>query len=338
MSKLLKNFIGIDISKSYFDVALIKADHAGSSIHHQFNQSESGYKKMLQWLKQQDVFIDSETLFCMEYTGLYNSGLVSFLVHQKALVWVEMPLRIKKSTGFERGSNDKTSAVKIAGYAFRYQDRKLLWNPLDSTIERIKNLITQRDRIITAITQLSVPIKELHECGCSQEAKEMEKLQRKPLKALQKSKRDIEQLIIKMVKQDEKMDKKTRQVQSVKGIGPVTAVTLLVYTKGFTSFDNAKQLACYSGVVPFSKTSGSSIRYKPMVSPHANKKIKKLLHLCALSAIKNDKEIKAYYERKVAEMIGSLRKTMYSSVHKYQKTILKTTFLSHRKHGENLKM
>jgi transposase len=212
-----------------------------------------------------------------------------------------MPLRIKKSTGFERGSNDKTSAVKIAGYAFRYQDRKLLWNPLDSTIERIKNLITQRDRIITAITQLSVPIKELHECGCSQEAKEMEKLQRKPLKALQKSKRDIEQLIIKMVKQDEKMDKKTRQVQSVKGIGPVTAVTLLVYTKGFTSFDNAKQLACYSGVVPFSKTSGSSIRYKPMVSPHANKKIKKLLHLCALSAIKNDKEIKAYYERKVAE-------------------------------------
>jgi transposase len=301
MSKLLKNFIGIDISKSYFDAALIKADNLGNSIHQQFTQSESGFKKLIQWLKQQDVLVNSETLFCMEYTGLYNSGLVSFITGQKAQLWVEMPLRIKKSTGFERGSNDKTSAVKIAGYAFRYQDKKQLWRPLDSSIERIKNLIAQRDRIITAITQLTVPVKELYQCGCVQEAKELEKLQRKPLKALQKSKEDIERLIIKVVQQDEQIDKKTQQVQSIKGIGTVTAVALLAYTKGFTSFDNAKQLACYSGVVTFSKTSGSSIRYKPMVSQHANKKLKKLLHLCALSAIKNDKEIKAYYERKVEE-------------------------------------
>lgn len=149
--------------------------------------------------------------------------------------------------------------------------------------------------------QLAVPVKELYQCGCVQEAKELEKLQRKPLKALQKSKEDIERLIIKMVKQDEQIDKRTQQVQSIKGIGPVTAVAILAYTKGFTSFDSAKQLACYSGVVPFSKTSGSSIRYKPSVSQHANKKLKKLLHLCALSAIKNDKEIRAYFERKVGE-------------------------------------
>jgi transposase len=301
MSKLLKNFIGIDISKSYFDAAFIKTDAPGNSQHQQFTQNESGFKKMIRWPKQQGVLVTSETLFCMEYTGLYNTGLVSFLTRQKALVWVEMPLRIKKSTGFERGSNDKTSAVKIAGYAFRYQDKRQLWRPLDSSIERIKNLIAQRDRIITSITQLTVPIKELNHCGCVKEAKELEKLQRKPLKALQKSKEDIERLIIKTVKQDEQIDKRTQNVQSIKGIGPITAVSLLAYTKGFTSFDNAKQLACYAGVVPFSKTSGSSVRYKPTVSQHANKKLKKLLHLCALSAIKNDKEIRAYFERKVGE-------------------------------------
>src|SRR5688500_10939112 len=238
MSKLLKNFIGIDISKSYFDVAVIKADAPASSQHAQFTQSESGYRKMIQWLKQQEVFLDSETLFCMEYTGLYNSGLVSFLTHQKAQVWVEMPLRIKKSSGFERGSNDKTSAVKIAGYAYRYQDKKQLWRPLDSAIERIKNFFAQRDRIITAIMQLTVPVKELYQCGCVQEAKELEKLQKKPLKALQKSKEDSEHLIIKTVKQDEHVEKRTQQVQSIKGIGPITAVSLLAYTKGFTSFNN----------------------------------------------------------------------------------------------------
>jgi transposase len=78
-------------------------------------------------------------------------------------------------------------------------------------------------------------------------------------------------------------------------------VALLVYTKSFDKFDNAKQLACYCGVVPFKKESGTSVRYKATVSPFANKKLKKLLHLCALSAIKNDKELHMYFERKVME-------------------------------------
>lgn len=301
MSKVLKNFIGIDISKTYFDAALIKAETPGSSSHRQFAQSPGGFKQLIQWLQGQDVVLNEQTLFCMEYTGLYNSGLVNFLVQQNTQLWVEMPLRIKRAAGFERGSNDKTSAIKIAGYAFRYQDKRKLWQPVDSTIERIKNLISQRDRILNAITQLEVPVKELEQCGSLQDAQALKKLQAKPLKALQKAKGDIERLLMNLVKQDEQIEAKIEQVQSIKGIGKVTAVTLLAYTKGFTSFDNAKQLACYSGVVPFKKTSGSSIRYKPAVSPHANKKLKKLLHLCALSAIRNDKELSAYFKRKVEE-------------------------------------
>lgn len=301
MSKLLKNFVGIDISKTWFDAAVIKADHPDQSMHSQFSQTLEGFKKMLTWLQQQDVSLDNETLFCMEYTGIYNTGLVNFLVEQKAQVWVEMPLRIKRSAGFERGSDDKTSAIKIAGYAFRYRDKMQLWRPVDSSIEKIKNLIAQRDRVINAITQLTVPVNELSACGCTKDAKELEKLQRSPLKALQKTKQAIEQLIVKTAQQDVEIIKKVQQVQSINGIGPVTAVALLAYTKGFTTFSNAKELACYCGVVPFAKRSGTSIRFKPTVSPHANKKLKRLLHLCALSAIKNDKEMQAYFERKVAE-------------------------------------
>jgi len=301
MSKLLKNFVGIDISKTWFDAAVIKAGHPSVSMHNQFSQSPDGFKKMITWLRQQNVLLNTETLFCMEYTGIYNTGLVNFLVEQKAQLWVEMPLRIKKSAGFERGSNDKTSAVKIAGYAFRYQDSIQLWQPVDSSIEKIKQLIAQRDRVVNAITQLTVPVKELLECGCNKEAKELEKIQRSCLKALQKTKAAIEQLIVKTVGQDALIAKKVQQVQSIKGIGQVTAVSLLAYTKGFTTFSNAKQLACYCGVVPFAKRSGTSVRFKPTVSPHANKKLKKLLHLCALSAIRNDVEMQTYFERKVAE-------------------------------------
>ncbi len=301
MSKLLKNFVGIDISKTWFDAAVIKRDHPGESLHNQFSQCADGFKKMVTWLQQQDVLLNTETLFCMEYTGIYNIGLVNFLVDQKAQLWVEMPLRIKRSAGFERGSDDKTCAIKIAGYAFRYQDKMQLWQPVDGSIEKIKLLIAQRDRVVNAITQLNVPVNELSECGCKKEAEQLEKIQSSSLKALQKTKEAIEQFIIKTVGKDVLITKKVQQVQSIKGIGQITAVALLAYTKGFTSFSNAKELACYCGVVPFVKRSGISVRFKPTISPHANKKLKRLLHLCALSAIKNDTEIRAYYEKKVAE-------------------------------------
>jgi transposase len=301
MSKLFKNFVGIDISKTWFDAALIKAENPSEVIHLQFSQKPDGYKKMQAWLEQQDILMDGQTLFCMEYTGLYNTGLVHYLVKNKAAVWVEMPLRIKKAGGFERGTDDKAAAVKIAWYALRYQDRVKLWQPIDSNLEAIKNLIAQRDRIISSILNLSVPVNELKDCGCAEQSRTLGKLQKPVLAALKKAKLAIEALISKTIQKDEQLNLKVKRVGSIKGVGPVTAVALMVYTKGFTAFENGKQLACYCGVVPFNKSSGSSVRYKSSVSPFANKKLKKLLHLCALSAIQNDKEMKAYFERRVLE-------------------------------------
>lgn len=302
MSKLLKNFVGIDISKLFFDVALLKEDQPGQIVHRQFKQSLTGFADMKEWLKKQDVLLNEETLLCMEYTGIYNTALVNYLCSEKALLWVEMGIRIKKSEGFARGSDDKTDAVKIASYALRYQDKKQLWSPTDESLNKIKHLIAQRDRIVDTISKLTVPINELKDIGCLPEAKQMEGLQKTAIRTLEKAKKNIEAAIVKLVHKDKELSAKVNRVKSIKGIGEVTAVAFLVYTKGFTSFENAKELACYCGVVPFvKKQSGISIKSKARVSPFANKKLKCLLHLCALSAIKFDTDLKAYYTRKVLE-------------------------------------
>jgi transposase len=302
MSKLLKHFVGIDISKLFFDVALLKAGGPGNTEHQQFNQSLQGFIEMKQWLEKQGVYFNEETLVCMEYTGMYNTALVNYLCEEKALVWVEMALRIKKSQGFERSSDDKTDAIKIARYAYRHQDNKQLWSPTDKSLVKIKHLIAQRDRLVDAITRLSVPLKELKEIGCIDEAVQMERLQKPVINNLEKAKHKIEDAIMSIVNENKELLHKVNTIKSIKGIGEVTAVAFLVYTKGFTCFRNAKELACYCGVAPFiKKKSGISIKSKPGVSPFANKKLKWLLHLCALSAIRNDTQIKTYYERKVAE-------------------------------------
>ncbi|WP_139361756.1 transposase, partial [Spirosoma sp. 209] len=63
----------------------------------------------------------------------------------------------------------------------------------------------------------------------------------------------------------------------------------------------AKQFACYAGVAPFPYQSGSSIRGKTRVSPMADKHMKTLLHLSAMTAIRAKGELRDYYQRKVGE-------------------------------------
>lgn len=296
-----KTFIGIDVSKKTFDAALLRSTDQFTTIHESFDQNMQGYKAFVQWLKSHDVTIGGDILFCLEHTGIYISGIVDFLVSINASIWVEMALKIKKRIGLQRGSDDKLAAINIAVYAYRFKDEARLWKPIDSTVEQLKNLVAQRDRIVLSITQLTVPLNELENCGDKRQTGELRKLQSKALKGLKDSLIAIEKTIDAYIEKDETIRHKINLASSVKGVGKQTAIALFVYTRGFSVFENAKQLACYCGVVPFNKQSGTSVRYKPGVSPFANKKLKKLLHLCALAALRFDLGLKAYYERKIAE-------------------------------------
>ena len=66
----------------------------------------------------------------------------------------------------------------------------------------------------------------------------------------------------------------------------------------FIVFKDWRKFACYSGIAPFEYSSGSSVRARTKVNHFADKKIKSLLHLVALNAIKYDNELKEYYQRK----------------------------------------
>jgi len=60
-------------------------------------------------------------------------------------------------------------------------------------------------------------------------------------------------------------------------------------------------MACYCGVAPFEHRSGTSIRGKTKVSSFANKKLKRLPYMVAMSTISSDKQLSQYYKRKVGE-------------------------------------
>lgn len=90
-------------------------------------------------------------------------------------------------------------------------------------------------------------------------------------------------------------------VVSVVGIGPQIAVYMLIHTQCFKNFETVRQFACYCGIAPFEHTSGTSIKGRTQVSHLANKKLKSLLYMGALVAVRHDPELKAFYDRKKEE-------------------------------------
>ena len=154
------HFIGIDISKKTFDAALIINGKVSDIKHQDFAQNETGFAHFLDWLMYYKVPLN-EVLICMEHTGLYTYRLIDLLMSEQMFLWVEMPLRIKKCMGLQRGGDDKAAAIQIALYAYRYQDAVSLWNPEQSIILQLRQLSAQRDRLKSCFNQLTIPLKEI---------------------------------------------------------------------------------------------------------------------------------------------------------------------------------
>ena len=295
--KQYNHFFGVDVSKKTIDVTLSKNAELS---HRQFSNDGEGMDELMQWFRELKISFE-DTLFCMEATGLYCFALTQFLANNAIDTWIEHAAQIKKSSALDRGKNDKVDSKRIVAYATKNLDRLRLWKPAGSTLDKIRHLASLRDRLVETKKRLVTPIKEFEEVGNTVMAKLLAQSIKASLNAIDKDLKKIEAKIIDVVNGDENLKQLYKLITSVVGIGFVTAINLMVYTNAFTVLKDTRKLACYCGVAPFEYSSGSSIRGKTKVHYMANKKLKCNLHMASLSAIKLDAEMKAYYERKVAE-------------------------------------
>ncbi len=289
-------FIGIDISKRYFDVAILIGQRTTSYV---FENSRKGTNAFIRLLKNQKITLPN-TLMCMEHTGVYGQLLITKLVEKQACFCVEMPIQIIRSIGVQRGKSDAVDAKRIAVYASKNSRELELYQPMEKVLEQVKILLKIRRKLVNTRADLNKYPNELELFS-----PDLGKLAKKNLKKINKNLNDeidrLEMEIKKLILSDDKLNKTVGLVTSVTGIGKITALHLTIFTNFFTRYDNPKQLACYCGVVPFEYTSGDSIFRKSRVHPMANRTLKKHLHMCALAAINHDPDIREYFQRKVAE-------------------------------------
>lgn len=296
--QIQQTFIGTDVSKLTLDVSIITID--GFHQHQQFENNTKGFKQLQKWLLSTNLFSYNNALFCMEHTGIYTRQFVEFLLMHEAKVWMESALHLKRSMGMTRGKNDKIDSYRIARYAMTNADNVKLVTLSSKTLLLIKDLMSNRDRINKSYQSIKVSIREMERVDKAT-GKELVKLNKAAINGLLKSKEAIEKRVMELINQDDELKNIFELVTSIKGVGQILATELMVYTQAFTRMNNAKQLACYCGVAPFTHTSGTSVKGRTGTSNFANMNLKSTLHMAAISSTRYVPDIKQYYERKVAE-------------------------------------
>jgi transposase len=290
--------VGVDVSKAWLDVYIIYQQTQSSYC--RVDNSKTGILKLFRWIKETTDIDSQNWLFCMEHTGLYSYQLNSFLQDRSVYQTMVNPLAIKKSMGIIRGKTDKADARVIALYANRFQDNLKEFTLPSKSLQKLKILLSQRERMVDMKRQITLAIESFQELP-KELTHEMVAQNKKLSTQLKANIQNLDHQILQTVKEDQQLNAQSKVIQSVPGVGPQTSAHILVTTQGMTHFKTSRQYACYCGVAPFEYSSGSSYRSKTKVHFLANRKMKSLLHMAAMSTIARDGEMKLYYDRKRAE-------------------------------------
>lgn len=292
--------IGIDFAKEKFDVTVINHE-SGLSVYGQFPNTRGGGRDLLRLVKRHAKGIPADQwLFCGEDTGIYSRTLSDYLTEKGYFMWLQNPYCIKRSEGIiRRGKDDRSDSAAIAEYAARYEDKASKYELPSETVMQIKALLSARDTLVKTRKALANTVSEIPKTERQGEAVTLIKSStRRLLRDIDAEITKMEEKIDELTEKDEDIKRNCEILLSFKGIGRINAAYFIAFTDNFRKFDlNARKIASYWGVAPFSMQSGTSLDTKPHVSGFCNKKLKAIITNAANSAIIWNEPFRIYYQR-----------------------------------------
>jgi transposase len=276
------HFIGVDVSKDKFDVALLQE---AKTFHKVFDNSLAGFKAFVIWFQK----YTKQPWVCMEATGHYSEPLADFLSSHEIRVSVINPLQIKhfaKAT-LTRNKNDKVDSQLIAHYGSVMSP--MLFKPRTAAQKNLRESIQLMDTLKLQRTQLS---NQLHSYQSVDVRKEIQQL----ISSLEKRIIKIQAAIEQQIAQDAVGRAKVDLLTTIKGVGKLTAYQLLAYLPDLSLFQNAKQLAAFMGLSPRQKMSGRFVG-KTCLSKFGNPRLRKALYMPALSVSQYNTHLKPFITR-----------------------------------------
>ncbi len=274
-----KPIVGIDVSKEWLDVAI-----AGTA----------GVDRIANDAASVAVWLDriGPGLVAFEPTGGYER-VVRQVLRDRGTLFVRVHpndvIAFRKSRGI-RAKTDKIDAGLIAAFAAEELVRRGL-RPTILGDDVLRALAARRRQLVDV----------LHAERCRLDLTSIPAVRQSltlVIDALAASLEALEQALAAHVEANPPLAELARLLQSVRGIGPVTAITLIADLPELGCL-NAKEIAALVGLAPHSRQSGKA-RYREHTG-HGRPAVRRVLFNAARSAIRHASPMKTFYERLVVQ-------------------------------------
>jgi transposase len=286
MSKTI-NFVGIDMAKNDFYACIDDITEP-----QKFNNDTKGIKSLFSCFKRRN-FKKDNTIIGVESTASYHLKLCIMATENKYKIKIINPLIVKKynQTDLRRVKNDKKDSRLIrfcliggAGYEFKYDPETII----------LRNLVRQRDSLVNFKLNLDrkqddIRLKE----KCIKQ--EINPVYEEIIQCL-KGKIDSLQTDLRLYSPKEQY-----LLQSIPGVGKITAVSFISEVGDIKRFPKPEQLVAYAGLDPRVHQSGTSINGKGYISKRGNKILRTRLFNAASVAVLHDNMFKIFFQKKRSE-------------------------------------
>lgn len=285
-------FVGIDVSKDWLDVWI-----ETSKQHQRFANTAAGHEALFKALapfgQPGAVILACEASGGCEQDLRHAALTAGFDFRRLNAARVRL---CAESLG-RRAKNDRIDARVIARYA-QIADTKP--EVLDLARERLAELVSHRRRLIDARVAANNQAATLRQPALLKQNKALLTLLERQIAA-------ADQLIRNSLAASPELTRKVRLLKSLKGIGEVTAATLLALLPELGQLDR-RAIAALAGLAPFDHDSGRHKGKRAIAGGRAP--VRAVLYMAARAAARSHSPLKTHYEK----LINAGKKTAVATV------------------------
>ena len=283
---IIKYSVGLDVSSKDIKLCITGIDYSQEvKVLSRLTilNTKAGFSQAVVWINKWQKDKNIPLVVCMEATGIYHENCAYFLYDKGYRISVVLPNKAKKYLQ-ALGLKSKNDKIDAKGLSQMGAEQKLPhWEPIVKFYGVLRILTRQYQAIQE---QISRENNRLHAATHSALQSKFEMKQTIKLVTFLKNQlKEVTAEIKKHCQSNVEMKNKFDELCKIYGISMVSASTVIAETNGFELFENYKQVVSFAGYDVIENQSGKHTG-KTKISKKGNSRIRRILHMPALVAIK----------------------------------------------------
>lgn len=291
MDMAMRVFLGVDVSKSKLDAALLlENDKYKSKV---FANDPRGFEALLTWLRSLLPQGLESLHICMESTGSYHEGLACALNDAGLAVSVVNPLLVKRFAEANRLRNKTDGADAKCLALFCKMQRPERWEAPSAGVRALQALGTRLETL-QAMRQAEYNRQDVAHSSVVGSIAGV-------IADLDEAIAAVKAQITRTIDDDPDLKRRAGLLQTIPGLGDKTIAQLLAYIGRPERFKSVKALIAYASLTPMIRQSGTSLNKHRGMHPLGHQELKRALYFPAMVAGRHNPLVAAFWNKLKAQ-------------------------------------